>query len=176
MKRILLYVFKMKRVKLCFILLVLSSSLFAQASPDSGFTNKAEAKNLKVNGKRDGKWIEYLKLEDEYESVTTDTSKAKMYRLTIYNAGKATGLMRTYYKSGKLEADVFFIDGKQDGTAKGYYESGKLAFETPFDNGKRNGTFKGYYENGKIKMEAIYNNDKQVMMKEYDENGNEIQK
>ncbi len=168
-----------RRIVHCTLFIVnclLGSSLFAQASPDSGFTNKAEARNLKVNGKKDGKWIEYLKFEDDYESVTTDTAKAIMYRLTIYKAGKAQGLLRTYYKSGKLEGDVFFIDGKQDGTAKGYYESGKLAFITPFDNGKRNGTFKGYYENGKIKMEAIYTNDKQVMMKEYDENGNEIQK
>jgi antitoxin component YwqK of YwqJK toxin-antitoxin module len=150
-------------------------SSFAFAQQDSGFTNKAEAQNVKVNKQKDGKWIEYLKVEDEYESTTSDTT-APLYRLTIYKAGKAQGLMRTYYKSGKLEAEVFFIDGKQDGTAKGYYESGKLAFINPFDKGKRNGTFKGYYENGKVKMEAIYNNDKQVMMKEYDENGQEIQK
>jgi antitoxin component YwqK of YwqJK toxin-antitoxin module len=163
----------MKNLLIYLFLTTYSLSLFAQQ--DSGFTSKAEAQNLKVNKQKDGKWIEYLKVEDEYESITSDTA-APRYRLTIYKAGKAQGLMRTYYKSGKLEAEVFFIDGKQDGTAKGYYENGKLAFINPFDNGKRNGTFKGYYENGKIKMEAIYNNDKQVMMKEYDENGQEIQK
>lgn len=37
----------------------LTLSAFGQTPPDSGFTNKAEAKNLMVNGLKEGKWIEY---------------------------------------------------------------------------------------------------------------------
>lgn len=46
--------------------------------PDSGFTNKKEAKNLMVNSKKEGKWLEYLeeeRIEDTVEAVSEhDTS------------------------------------------------------------------------------------------------------
>jgi hypothetical protein len=35
-------------------------SIAGFAQQDSGFTNKAEAKNLIVNGLKEGKWIEYM--------------------------------------------------------------------------------------------------------------------
>src|ERR1700728_4756526 len=51
----------MKRI---ILILSLFSSLtvFGQQPeyPDSGFTNKAEARNLIMNGKEEGKWCEYI--------------------------------------------------------------------------------------------------------------------
>ena len=71
-----------------FILIIsLSISLIAFGQADSlGFTNKAEAKNLMVNGLKEGKWIEYIygiKMNLKDSSIITG------YKSTIYKAGKS---------------------------------------------------------------------------------------
>jgi antitoxin component YwqK of YwqJK toxin-antitoxin module len=57
---------------------------------------------------------------------------------------------------------------------KCYYESGILQWEIPIKNNKENGIEKQYYENGKIKREIIYTNGVEGIVKNFDENGNEI--
>ncbi len=75
--------------------------------PDSGFTNKIEAKNIKVSGIPEGKWIEYLDNDIEVEEgemmkpLTNDTN-APYYVLTVYRQGYRYGIERGYYKNGKL--------------------------------------------------------------------------
>jgi hypothetical protein len=154
-------------MKTFFILLIfLSFSLIGlgQNYPDSGFTNKAEAKNLMVNGLKEGKWVEYA----DDSSMDTEDTNAPYYVLTIYNAGKATGIVREYYKCGKLYIESpSLMDDKLNGVAKEYYESGILKEETPYTNNKTNGVEKEYYENGKLKRETPYNNGKTIVWKKY---------
>ncbi|HTB30831.1 MAG TPA: hypothetical protein VK808_02330, partial [Bacteroidia bacterium] len=52
------------------IFLFIALGAFGQDYPDSGFTNKAEAKNLMVNGLKEGKWVEY---QDMMGNFNTDT-------------------------------------------------------------------------------------------------------
>jgi hypothetical protein len=47
----------------------------------NGFTNKAEAQNEFVNGKKEGKWIEYV---DSVGHITGETN-SHYYALIIYN-------------------------------------------------------------------------------------------
>ncbi len=38
--------------------------------------------------------------------------------------GEVSGISKTYYKNGRLEAEMHFKDGKLDGLSKEYYEDG----------------------------------------------------
>ncbi|MGP8216566.1 MAG: hypothetical protein ACLQQ4_13445 [Bacteroidia bacterium] len=89
---------------------------------DSGFTNKAEAKNLIVNGLKEGKWIEYYTFETKtlnsnpyklgVHILTTDTN-APYYDLGVYKAGKLNGIVRYYQnKSNKYMFYHYFINGE----------------------------------------------------------------
>jgi antitoxin component YwqK of YwqJK toxin-antitoxin module len=141
-------------------------------NPDSGFTNKAEAKNLRVNGLKEGKWCEYNEQMSIDKSHDNDTIG---YDLEIYKAGKVNGLMREYYKSGKIEAEMRFKDGHEYGVYKAYYESGKPEAEAFYNNNfQLDGLYKKYYENGKVKCVITYANGLKKDEKDYDENGNEI--
>lgn len=179
----------MKTLLFLIFLSYISTATFAQQ--DSGFTNKAEATNLMVNGIKDGKWIEY---EDENGNYTRKESSV-FYELTIYSAGKSTGIARRYYNNGVLESEspykngkidgtskiylsgkvvreIPYKDGKIDGLARYYYDTGILSAETPYTNGKINGTEKLYSEKGKLIRETTYKHGNVKKKKFYDENGN----
>ncbi|MGP8215607.1 MAG: hypothetical protein ACLQQ4_08600 [Bacteroidia bacterium] len=102
-----------------FLIIILSFSFtltsIGQQNPlDSGFTNKAEAKNLVINGKKEGKWLEYIKrIQLDNIDVTNDTNLAGHYKLTIYRAGKPFGIMRQYYMSGKLMSETKYTNEKK---------------------------------------------------------------
>jgi antitoxin component YwqK of YwqJK toxin-antitoxin module len=181
-----------------FLIIIVSFSFvltaFGQDYLDSGFTNKAESKNLLVNGLKEGKWMVYK----DSDSKTTNDTNAPSYCLTVYRLGKPIGIERTYYRSGKLLVETAYVNGEKNGIEKGYYASGEIFIETPYSDGKVNGLYKvfnengtlfmetqftndkkngigkEYYENGKIKNTTIYKNDKAGAIKSYDENGNEI--
>ena len=92
-----------------FILIIsLSFSLIAFGQADSlGFINKAEAKNLMVNGLKEGKWVEYL----DFKGRTTSDTNAPDYMLTIYKKGVPIGIVRWYTKLQTLEQKVYYNDG-----------------------------------------------------------------
>jgi antitoxin component YwqK of YwqJK toxin-antitoxin module len=185
-----------------FLILIVSFSfttaaIAQQNYPDRGFTNKAEAKNLMVNGLKEGKWVEYL----VGGSVTNDTN-ATWYRLCIYKSGKINRLSiifyqdehadvkykagempysngvinrmrKDYFFNGKLRMEFPYVNGEINDVAKGYYENGKLYVEEPYRNGKENGIVKGYYANGKLMSESPFNEGKENgVEKGYYENGN----
>lgn len=134
-------------VSLCF-----SPAAFGQQ--DSGFTNKKEAKNLLVNGKKEGKWFEY---KDSGFVKTTDTN-ACYYLLSVYKADKKVGTARLYRKNGKLKSEGTFINGKEEGIEKQYYENGMLQKRISFKDGNQNGKEDEYDEKGVLKTEKEYLN------------------
>lgn len=140
-----------------------------EAPSDSGFTNKAEAKNLMVNGLKEGKWMEYM---DTNYKVVSDTS-APYYILAMYKAGEEFGISHGYYKkSGKLLFETHYNNGQTNGSDKGYYESGVLMYEANCIHGKLDGVYKEYYENGKLELEAPFKDDSENgVERDYDTNG-----
>ena len=187
------YLVNMKGFLLLIISLPLCFNAFGQTD-SLGFTNKGEAKNLKVHGKKEGKWIEYEGIHDD---IIEDTNIACGYILTIYRKGKPNGIVREYSKDGILGYYEYYLNGKEDGICRVYsddgsiileqyysngklngmakdYKNGKLESETPFTMDKANGIKKEYYESGKVKTETTYKNNKIIAIKNYDENGNEI--
>jgi antitoxin component YwqK of YwqJK toxin-antitoxin module len=149
----------------------ISSSLLAQSTDSLGFTNKAEAKNLLVNGLKEGKWVEYINEDDE---ASSEDSTKQFYCLFIYKAGKPVGLVRSYFKNGKLKGVTPFANGVMNGVVKEYYESGKLKGEHPYTNDLENGADKEYYENGKLKTVITFKDGQEISTKKYDINGKEI--
>jgi antitoxin component YwqK of YwqJK toxin-antitoxin module len=152
---------------LILILSLLTVTAFAQEYPDSGFTNIAEAKNLTVNGLKEGKWIEY---KISYDDGVTDTPS---YRLEIFIKDTPVGMVRDYYLDNKLKGTVFCIHGKENGVAKTYYLNGKLESITPYIHGKINGTYKRFYDTGILWQDMPYtDNEINGTVKEYDKYGN----
>ncbi|HXB13330.1 MAG TPA: hypothetical protein VNZ45_15190 [Bacteroidia bacterium] len=146
----------MRKLLLIFLFLT-NCSLSLLAQQDSGFVNKAEAKNQTVNGLKEGKWIEYM---DIHKSYIKEEKGAEFYCLSIYNGGKANGLQRYYIKTGKLMNTTPMRSGKRDGVVKEYYESGKLLGTYPYKNDSIEGIVRTYYENGNLRLEATYSGGK----------------
>lgn len=118
---------------------------------DSGFTNKAEAKNLTINGKKEGKWCQYSQVFTDCCIGKWDTTWSSFYTLTIYKHDKPIGIEREYIKDGVIYREITYDM-----------------------NGNENGIEKEYYENGKLGNEALYKDGSVIWYKEFDENGNEI--
>ena len=135
----------------------------SQNLSDSGFTNKAEAKNLMVNGLKEGKWF-------EYRSFKLEGRKRHLRTLIVYKAGEPFGIVREYSKISHkwlLKRETPYKDGKKNGLEKCYYDDGKLSSTRPYINDKDTGEAKDYYESGKLE----YENTDSTVMKWY-ENGN----
>ena len=82
------------------------------------------------------------------------------------------GVVKEYYKSGKLKGEGTVKDGKPEGIVKEYFESGKLKVEWNIKNGTLDGTTKRYYESGDIRCIDKYKNGQKIDRKSYDEQGN----
>ncbi len=177
-------------MKIYFILLLsLSFSIAAIGQieyPDSGFTNKAEAKNLMVNGLKEGKWVECL---DGMFHIITDSAYLKLirdsnekcspyginfYSLSVYRAGKHYGTTRWYLLDWKLWCEYPYIDDNLNGIYKIFYQNGKVKEESTFTNNITNGKARWYYPNGKIERVMTSDMGKIKDVKYFDENGEQI--
>jgi hypothetical protein len=141
----------MKKVVL---ILFAFTSLVAFGQADSGFTNKAGAKNLIVNGLKEGKWLEYLDGNERIMADTTPTPPFSYYcydRLSIYKAGIPVGIVREYFKEGKLYVEIPYQNGVINGVKIQYPSRNDIfRYEIPYTNGKINGVEKLYFENGQL--------------------------
>lgn len=160
-----------------FLIIILSLSFTLTATgqeyPDSGFTNKAEAKNLLINGKKEGKWVEYF--DAKWKSHIS--GDAIYFRLIVYKHGKGFGIGRDYYFNGELQSEYRFKRGKINRIMTWNYEGANLQHNARWANEKINGVREDYYENGKLKEKATYSNGvKNGSEKKYDTNGVLFQK
>ena len=162
----------MKAFLIALLSFALSFSVYGQDYPNSGFTNKAEAKNLTINGLKEGKWIEYNYAENEQDNI--DTNKVTDYNLIVYKKGKIIGIVRDYLINGKLVGEAPYVNGKLNGIVKTYYDNGQLYTLDIYTDSVKNGISKGYYKDGKLYYETIYTNGNEGTFKSYDKNGNEI--
>lgn len=165
----------MKHTRAIFILTIFSFfTVNAIGQQDNGFTNRAEAKNLIVNGLKEGKWVEYYHGKDNNNSIK-DSSYALSYTLTIYKSGKPNGIVREYYLwpvREKLKWEVLYHNGEIIDTSKEYYPNGQLESIIPYKNGEMNGKSISYWENGTIEIENHYFNGKEDgVEKMYDDYG-----
>lgn len=83
--------------------------------------------------------------------------------------GKST----TYFETGGISYERFYINGLREGKCNTYYGSGSLLATWNAINDKVNGTYKEYYDNsGKIMVVENWDNGIQLDYTSYHENGN----
>lgn len=140
------------------LMLPLSFAIAAFGQAGSGFTNKAEATNQMENGLKEGKWVQYFKMEKGVE-VETKSKHAPFYRLTVYKAGKPEGIMRDYYKGGKLFIESTYKNGDRV-ERKMYNDDGDLMLADSMTDGEDCGVIKVYFKSGKLKIECPFKSDK----------------
>jgi antitoxin component YwqK of YwqJK toxin-antitoxin module len=184
------------KTKFILPLFILLNCISIVTIAQKGFLNKEEATNLYKDSFKEGKWVEYT--DYQFNPVDTSISRAALYRLVIYNAGKENGIVRYYLidSVNLLWDEVFFLNGKKNGIEKWYgrdrsildetpytngkvngivkshFRSGKLLYQCPYINDSANGTEKLYFEDGKLNSLIPYINSKQNgLKKDYDENG-----
>jgi len=104
------------------------------------------------------------KLESYYKIAITNTSD------TVY---LATGKQTKYFKSGIIQATLYFRNGKPNGECQIFYKDGSIEKEFNYIDGLVNGPYKFYYKNGNLKREGTFRNDLDFgVCKKYHENGN----
>src|ERR1700679_660534 len=145
-----------------FFILILSFSFSIAAIgqieyPDSGFTNKAEAKNLMVNGEKEGKGVEYT----NGQKIVTDTMS--LYRLTVYKEGKPYGIVKEYTCiTNTLFSICHYLNGKETGIKVLYFEGGEgdILAKIPYKNGLKNGVEECYYGENHLMQLIPFKDDK----------------
>ena len=84
------------------------------------------------------------------------------------------GVIKEFYKTGKLHREISLISGKRNGLFTEYYPSGILKTSGIFTDNQRDGEFRTFYTSGKIKNETNYKKNQKINSKNYDEYGNLI--
>ena len=91
--------------------------------------------------------------------------------------GNKVGLWKSYYDTGELEEESYWVDGKQTGVFKTYYKNGNLQMEANAKQNNIDGPIKYYFENGRLKATGTFKDNKRVgLWIEYNVKGEIIQK
>lgn len=73
-----------------------------------------------------------------------------------------TGLCRTFYKSGKPESIMQYVNGKAHGRAVSFFPSGRVGMKLNYRNGVLHGASYAYNEQGKLEYTTMWNGGKMV--------------
>lgn len=96
----------------------------------------------------------------------TGQLKAEKYYITIDKKDDhrtiLTGVCRTFYKTGKLESIMQYVNGKAHGRAISFFSSGKVGMKLNYRNGVLHGPNYTYNERGKIEYTTIWSYGKMV--------------
>lgn len=84
----------------------------------------------------------------------------KLRNVTEVNNGIPHGSDKSYYENGNLETESTIVNGLLEGTVYRYYENGKLSKEIEFKNNALHGNYFAYREDGSILSVSEYKNDK----------------
>ena len=87
------------------------------------------------------------------------------------------GFSKLYYPNQQLKVQVNWTNGIQDdGEVISYHDNGEKARQVILLNNKFTGDFFEWYSNGKNKKQGHYLDEKQIILKEWNENGELIEK
>ena len=64
--------------------------------------------------------------------------------------GKLDGIIKEYYRNGRLFREIPMKNGIREGIERWYYENGNPMYEITYKDGIRDGLIKNYFKNGKI--------------------------
>ena len=87
------------------------------------------------------------------------------------------GSNKLYYPNQQLQVQVIWTNGIQDdGEVISYHDNGEKSRQVILLNNKFTGNFFEWYSNGKNKKQGHYLDEKQIILKEWNENGELIEK
>jgi hypothetical protein len=113
--------------------------------------------NCTFNGKREGEWIIYYDRDWEQTPFVEDAS---YFRKIRYQNGVPQGIVRDFYKSGRLQWEGKLKSDNPEiphGTCIWYHENGLKSQECVFDNGQLIGDYKEWDMDGRpIKHHRSY--------------------
>ena len=137
--------------------------------------------NDSLNGLSRDYWIDGKTIMEEREFfkgsskyiVRTFYKSGKPEAEQSYENGFVNGFSKKYYENGKLSENITIKGGTPDGPAKRYYEDGTIKEEVTFAHGQFSNVRKYYYPNGKLWIEQEYNDGLPwTVISNYDETGN----
>ncbi len=98
-----------------------------------------------INGKKEGKWIEY-------------NNDGSIHSILHYEDDKLDGECIEYYPNGNISTKCMYVDNKKFGKYIKYYENGNIKIEQNYFFNVLNGKSIIYYPNGNIMIIEYYKN------------------
>ena len=171
----------MRRITTCLLLVLLgcatvpkevSMKLISNPDGTKEYVFYSDGKEITKRIVKDGRVIKTVgKIPDGIVKEYYKSGKLKAER--NYKNNTVEGMGKQYYENGELMAERNFKDGKLEGIEKQYHESGELFSVSNYKDGKEEGKSMMYDENGTLSAELNYRNNKlDGISKIYDENGN----
>lgn len=91
------------------------------------------------------------------EKSSTDSLFSLKNGVLMYENQPFSGIVNTFYNTGKLKSKLRYVLGKRDGIYKGWYPNGNKSFERLYKEGLKFGAHIGWYENGQLKFKYHFN-------------------
>ncbi|EFE87863.1 toxin-antitoxin system YwqK family antitoxin [Fusobacterium periodonticum] len=105
-----------------------------------------------------GNLREVYLMDDDFVTgiVRTYYESGKKHEEIPYYKGKKEGLRKIYFENGNLSNEVHYFDDSREGKTTDYYNNGKILRVKNYKNNFGNGEFTEYYRNGQIKVKGNY--------------------
>ncbi len=103
--------------------------------------------------------LQEIKLEERGPFKPTGNNQEKLLLFDNTEKNNFSGLIREYYQSGKLMAELNFRNGKLNGNSRVYRRSGTLLVNGNFINGLEHGKTCWFDNNDRVCREQIFIND-----------------
>jgi hypothetical protein len=89
-----------------------------------------------------------------------------------FENGVRQGIMRSFYRDGRVRQSFWYEKGLREDSAKWYYETGEVFRSTPYKNDTADGIQKQYYRTGKLKAKMEFKKGlRTTFLEEYAPNG-----
>jgi hypothetical protein len=86
-----------------------------------------------------------------YTGIKQYTNGPNMIKEVTFKNGIREGLMKSFYKSGRVRQTFWYHNGLREDSARWLYEEGQVFRTTPYKNDTIDGIQKQYYRNGRLK-------------------------
>lgn len=113
--------------------------------PTFGYNEFVVGTGTYLNGKKNGRWIEY-KRGLKGESIETGHYAGN---------GEREGLWESMV-DGRPYQQIAYSNGLRQGPFKTFHDNGQVKYETFFDKGLEVGQYKSYYESGQVREQGSY--------------------
>lgn len=135
------------------LLLALGNLNFVSAGGTQTVTyNGKEVNKTDAAGKKTGYWVIFGK-----SKANSGFADEAVMEEGEYEAGKKTGLWKTYYANGKTKSEIEYKNNRPNGLFKTYYDNGQVEEEGTWKGTFYTGSFKRYYSNGVVAQEKNFN-------------------